>query len=220
MPPIGPIYCETPVGAFLFPAEPVNFYSNAIIVAFGLVALLYALRRRLGPDVVALAILLTLTGVGSFLWHGYRTPLSLALDVLPGLLFLFLFVYAWARRLMPVAYSVLFLGTFLVLAYALSYALMALVPVSGPPVGVVAAVVVSAAFLSVLSARRYGSIALVAVLSVAASLSAFGFRTIDLFTCDLIPFGTHFLWHIFLSLGAFLGIVFLVLVDRERARLD
>ena len=35
-------------------------------------------------------------------------------------------------------------------------------------------------------------------------------RSIDLMTCSIIPFGTHFIWHILLSLAAYLGIVMLL----------
>ncbi|MBU6310504.1 ceramidase domain-containing protein [Patescibacteria group bacterium] len=213
---IGPIYCETPVGAFLFPAEPINFYSNAIIVLFGLVALAYAVKRRFSADISVLALLLALTGVGSFLWHGFRTPLSLALDVVPGLLFLFLFVYAWSRRVYGVLASLGLLVGFLGLTYALSFVSESVLPMQGPPLGVVLAVLISAGYLSVLSIQRFGSVGYVAILSVISSLIAFGFRTLDLYTCTVIPFGTHFLWHVFLSLGAALGVLFLMLVDSSR----
>ena len=216
MPPIGPIYCETPLAAFSFPAEPVNFFSNAAIVLFGLVALYYSHKHKSSADVWALAVLLTLTGIGSFLWHGLRTPLSLTLDVVPGLLFLLLFVYVWARRVWGVRGASLFLGGFFASTFLLSYVTQLLVPFRGPPLGVVIAVVGAAGYLIMKTYTRYGRVAYFGVLSIGLSLLAFFFRSIDLYTCDVVPFGTHFLWHIFLSAGAFAGILLILRLDQAK----
>jgi hypothetical protein len=35
--------------------------------------------------------------------------------------------------------------------------------------------------------------------------------------CRAVPFGTHFLWHILLSLAAYLGIVMLIRLKTPRA---
>jgi hypothetical protein len=47
------------------------------------------------------------------------------------------------------------------------------------------------------------------------AVAAAVFRSIDLMTCDLIPFGTHFLWHLGLSTAAYLGIVLLVRMKKH-----
>lgn len=217
MPPVGPIYCETPLAAFSFPAEPINFYTNAFIVAFGLIALLYAYRNRVTHDLWVLAGLLTATGVGSFLWHGFRTPLTLTLDVMPGLFFLFVFVYAWARRLWGTRGAGLFFASFLVLTFPAAYLVSFLVPISGPPLGVVVAVIVAGLYLVHTTERLYGSVlARLGLASILAALTAFAFRSVDLAVCAYIPFGTHFLWHLFLSGGAFLGFYLLLKIDQAR----
>lgn len=217
MPPsIGPIYCETPLAAFSFPAEPINFFSNAVIVLFGLVALYLSHKYKSSADVWALAVLLTLTGVGSFLWHGFRTPLALTLDVVPGLLFLLLFVYVWARRVWETYRSAFFLATFFVGTFVLSWVTQQIIPFRGPPLGVVAAVLIAAGYLIMKTRKRYGAIALWGGASIGLSLLAFFFRSIDLYTCDVVPFGTHFLWHIFLSTGAFVGILLVQKIDQSK----
>ena len=53
-------------------------------------------------------------------------------------------------------------------------------------------------------AAAYGGAAL------ALALVALTFRTIDLSVCSAIPFGTHFLWHSFLSAAGFLGVLRLI----------
>jgi hypothetical protein len=52
---------------------------------------------------------------------------------------------------------------------------------------------------------------------MASSLTALGFRTYDLAVCASFPLGTHFLWHMFNSLGAFLTIFALIVLQTEGA---
>jgi hypothetical protein len=54
------------------------------------------------------------------------------------------------------------------------------------------------------------------IAALISSTSALAFRTIDRenLVCDFVPFGTHFLWHIFLSTGAFLGMLAMLSVIR------
>lgn len=213
MPPIGPTYCETPLAAFSFPAEPVNFFSNAVIIALGLVALWFAYRKGSERDVWVLALLLTATGIGSALWHGFRTPLSLTLDVVPGLLSLLLFVYVWARRVWGVYGASAYLGIFFVGTFALSWLTQLIMPFRGPPVGVVLAAIVGAGYLIY---RTRDRVLILGILTLASALLAYTFRSIDLYTCSVIPFGTHFLWHVFLSAGAFLGILLIMKLDQTK----
>lgn len=213
MPPIGPTYCETPLAAFSFPAEPVNFFSNAVIIALGLVALWFAYRKGSERDVWVLALLLTATGIGSALWHGFRTPLSLTLDVVPGLLFLLLFVYVWARRVWGVYGASAYLAAFFAGTFTLSWLTQLIMPFRGPPVGVVLAAIVGAGYLIY---RTRDRVLILGILTLASALLAYTFRSIDLYTCSVIPFGTHFLWHVFLSAGAFLGILLIMKLDQTK----
>src|SRR5688572_22613488 len=118
-PTFGPIYCETPAFIGLFPAEPVNTISNAVIVLFGILAV-FMVRRRAprAYDLYILCFLLIVNGVGSFLWHGTRTRWALTLDVMPGLIFVLALVFFWARRLWSSWQAGLFLaGFYLTLNY-------------------------------------------------------------------------------------------------------
>jgi hypothetical protein len=78
---------------------------------------------------------------------------------------------------------------------------------------VVWATVIFGILLFVLSLRKYGRFAWLSILSVIVAVIAFIFRTADLYICELIPFGTHFLWHIFLSGAAYIAILFLAAAD-------
>jgi len=83
----------------------------------------------------------------------------------------------------------------------------------GPPISVVAATVAFGIVLFLFSIKKFGRVAWLSILTVIVAVVAFIFRTADLSVCGLIPFGTHFLWHIFLSGAAYLAILFLVTAD-------
>src|SRR3989344_3351689 len=216
---MGPFYCETPAFITGFPAEPINTYSNLIIIAFGLLALFIVHRKSVRtPDLYALGIFLLATGIGSLLWHSLRSSWALALDVLPGIIFLILFVYGWSRRLFGVIQS-----TLVVLGFFISIGLTSVLVVSFTVTdqlvpffaGPVLISILFGLWLGALSWKRWGMVTWFVFGGIFSALIAFVFRTIDLSTCSTISFGTHFLWHVFLSFGALLCIHFLLFVDEK-----
>lgn len=91
------IYCERTDPGFW--AEPVNALTNA---AFLLAAyLLYrAYRqgwRRDWPSLV-LITLITIIGIGSFLFHSFANRWSLLADIIPIALFIWFYLFAFLRR--------------------------------------------------------------------------------------------------------------------------
>jgi len=201
----GPIYCETMYWAGnTFPAEPVNTVSNGVIVLFGLAAAyIVAKRAPRAYDLYALSALIAATGIGSGLWHGLREPWALAFDVTPGLFFLFALMFCWARRLWSyVGAAIFLLAFFLAFQYSREYWGYVQRWVALAPVVIAAAgVLIAQTYVYSKRAAFGGTIAL------SSALVALFFRTIDLNACAYIPFGTHFLWHIFLSAGSFVGVV-------------
>jgi hypothetical protein len=142
-------------------------------------------------------------------------PWALAFDVLPGLFFLFGVSFCWARRLWSALAATLLCGAFFLAA------LISGVLVAGAPrwVGLAPAVVATGLLLIGQTAMRSRQAALWGAGALAGTLTALAFRTIELDVCAYIPFGTHFLWHIFNSGGAFMGVIALVtLQDAVTAR--
>jgi hypothetical protein len=219
----GPIYCETlSATSTAFPVEPMNTISNGVIVLFGLLSFYLTVKRSpRAVDLYILAALLVITGVGSGIWHGFRDRDALFFEVQSGLLFLFAFAFFWARRLWSYVGALLFLGLFYGgFAVSRTYWDSAIfgIPVQRwvalSPVVILAGIALIVQTYGVSKrAAAYGGGAL------AFAITALVFRTIDLSVCSAIPFGTHFLWHSFLSAAGCLGVLALIELPARGARL-
>jgi hypothetical protein len=164
-----------------------------------------------------LALLLTATGIGSFLWHGTRNESFLAFDAIPGLFFLLVAVYAWLRRFYRWwSAGLLFLAFIGIEALVIYFS--AALRINSLFIGLTPGIVLAGAWLV---ARTYQETVRAAALGGGAlllALFALFFRTIDLSVCASFPLGTHFLWHILLSVGALLLILTLIVIDYTRAK--
>jgi hypothetical protein len=202
-------------------AEPVNTLTNGFIILAAILAYLHVRRARVGfsSDLSVLLILLMVNGIGSTLWHGLRTNWALQLDWIPGVLFLFVLTGAWMRQLFGRVAG--FAGPALMLAAAVGSVWLMLLFGGGLPrtlmfVPAFATIALIALVMVLATAPKFGAgAASLGALSLMFAVAAAVFRSIDLMTCDLIPFGTHFLWHLGLSTAAYLGIVLLVRMKKH-----
>lgn len=195
-------YCErTDPGLW---AEPVNALTNLAFVIAAIV--LFRLLRRTGVGerlVWVLAGLVFAIGIGSFLFHTFATPWAAALDVLPILLFQLTYLWTYGRRillfgrwlasasLLTLAAGIVLSGQFVHLANgSLSYA----------PAWLVLALLATAHWRRAPADRwTLPLAALLFSLSVAL-------RTIDELACDLLPLGTHFVWHLLNGMVLYLAV--------------
>lgn len=212
---VGPTYCETLIAQGTgFPIEFVNTWTSLIPALLGLLAVLYLIKHKnRRADLWALAVLTIATGLGSTWWHGARTGISLAFDVFPGLLYFLLFLYLWPAYLFGKWRGALAFIAF----FAVQFVLVQFLPFgerNGPPVGVFATTFLFAVVYLVATYRKIGRPFWWGVAMITSALTAALFRTIDLETCATLPFGTHFLWHVFLGLAAYLGVRFLSHLER------
>jgi hypothetical protein len=223
MPPFtfGPIYCETmSATSASFPVEPMNTISNGVIVMFGLAALYFVIKRApRAVDLYVLCALLITTGIGSGIWHGFRDRDALFFEVQSGLFFLFAVVFFWARRLWSYLGAALFLALFFG-GFSLSreYWDQAVFGIAVQRWVALAPVVILAGTALIVQTYAYSRrAAFLGGMALVSAIVALTFRTIDLSVCASIPFGTHFLWHSFLSAGGFLGVLALIEIPSVRA---
>jgi hypothetical protein len=208
----GPIYCET-LHANAGLIEPVNALTSLVPVLVAGAVAWYLARRSSGSlwYEYGLLILLAVTGIGSFLWHGFRTNEALLLDVLPGLTLYAGIVVLWFTRLLRVPQALMLAALFVaahagVLAAALLAGAGAAIATAMAATGIFAFTLVALTYQR--AGARHGRTALLVILLAAGALLA---RTLDLSVCAALPFGigSHFLWHLLLSAAAGLGVVLL-----------
>ncbi len=213
----GPLYCETGHD-WLFMAEPVNTVTNIAILFAAYFAFQAMQKKETYPiDGVLMVFLLFATGLGSFWWHSTRDTLALTFDVLPGLLFLFLFSYLWIRKLFGMVWGLAAMGSLVGITWILGFAIQYFeMPFLFPIFG---GVTVLGIFFAYLTYKKGGTtlgryaFGLIGIAFVAAVM-----RTLDLSVCEIIPFGTHFVWHLLLSTAAYMAIRLLLSLDEKRMK--
>lgn len=174
-------------------AEPVNAVTNAACVIAA--AVLWPRLRGL-PLGRALAVVLAVIGVGSYLFHTHANRLTALMDVLPILLYILLYIYTanrayWGLRLWPA----LGLTAAFIPYAAATVPLFALIPGLGSSAGY-APVPLLILIYAWLLRRRLPDVARGLAIGAAILIASLTFRTLDEPLCGLIPMGTHFLWHI------------------------
>lgn len=198
-------YCERHDGAFW--AEPLNAVSNG---AFLVAALLLILdERRCGrpdPAARALAILVGIVGIGSFLFHTLAVRWSMLADVIPIALFIHAYFFLALRRFLGLGALAAALGTlaFLVFGFGLEPALDALTgrsvaALSNGSVGYLPAIlglVGMALAVRLRGGEGSGRLALHLAGIAALFLVSLALRTLDRALCQAWPMGTHLFWHL------------------------
>lgn len=200
-------YCERTSAALM--SEPLNFVSNFafFIIAWRIHQLKRDMRTsRYVRELNVLAILAVLVGAGSALFHSWATRLSQAADVLPIALFVTAALTFYAQTLRDerrreelrkiFALAILFLVLPVVLVKSLGFEeyfakgefYLGFTPT-----------LLLLAYFEANSSRRFRLF-----LASGLFLSAYIFRTLDPYICAILPYGTHFLWHLFTTLSAYM----------------
>jgi hypothetical protein len=176
--------------------EPLNAVTN---LAFIVSAVLLVRTLRRSPEPVrgdwgpwTLAALVFLVGIGSGLFHTLAVGWAAAADVIPIALFVLFAVYLSLRRLAGWGIWPSLIGVAVVLPAGIG--LRVLIPFGGAAyLAPLLAMLVIGLYLRVRLRQPGAPTLLAAAGTFAVSLT---FRTLDLPLCEMIPTGTHFLWHI------------------------
>lgn len=186
------IYCERLALGLL--AEPLNAITNAafFIAAYALWRH-YRTSRVREPGILLLIALIAIIGVGSSLFHTFANRLTALMDVISIGIFLCTYIWVFAARVASagVIWRVICLGAFVGLGVATGF-LPEQYQFNGS-VSYAPAFIAMMAIIAFSATRRLQTRMLWAGLAL-FSLSL-TFRTLDKTWCELLPFGTHFMWH-------------------------
>ncbi len=186
-------YCERH-GSGLF-QEPFNTISNLVFIWAAVEAWNLAGRYKVRTRDTSLLIFLAASvGVGSAIWHMFATPWAKYMDLIPILLFQLCFLWLYLRRC---AGTKAIFATGLVCGYLVISILMLQVPLYlngsilyAPTAFVLLCLAVFHYTTRQPDRRLMGFVAIL-------FFTAITFRSIDSIACAWVPFGTHFLWHVF-----------------------
>lgn len=202
------IYCERLDTSFW--AEPLNALTNISFIFASFMAIYIHRKNSLkNPIFLFLAFYVSLIGVGSFLFHTFANTWSELADTIPIWTFVIFFVFfsirvvfqaSWFKtiRIMIIVFICAYIGLFLsktdnssdeaILNGSLQYA---------PALFFMLVYSISLYF----KRRTISKYGFLAVFVFFISLS---FRTLDMYMCENISIGTHFVWHILNALMLFL----------------
>lgn len=183
-------YCERT--DFTYWSEPVNALTNASF----LIAAALVWRQTAGlPLARALAVVLVMIGVGSFLWHTHATGWAGLADVVPILVFILLYLFAATRDFLnlPAIWAFGAVLLFLPYAVAFSWATSQVMPGLGANAAYFSVAALIAAYGLRLRQTATGQGLMIGAGLLCVSL---GFRMADGAVCAVFPIGTHFMWHI------------------------
>lgn len=204
-------YCER--SDFGFWAEPVNAVTNAAFLIA--VVVVWPMTRGV-PLARAMAVVLALIGIGSFLWHTFATRWAGLADVLPILIFILIYLFAATRDYLGARPWVAGAAVVLFLPYAAAFGWLAGLVMPG--LGANAAYLSVAVLIAVYGFWLWPSpTGRGLVLGAAILLVSLASRMADDLFCAQVPVGTHFLWHILN--GIMLGWMIRVYVHHGRAPL-
>lgn len=184
-------YCERTDLSYW--SEPVNAVTNAAFV----VAAIVMWQRTAGlPLARALCAVLFAIGAGSYLFHTHATAWGALADTAPIGLFILLYLFAANYRYWGWPLWLSLLGTAAFIPYA-----ALLTPVfSALPFFAISAfywpVPLLIAAYALLLRKRHPETAGGLAAGAGLLVASLTFRSLDEPLCDLVPFGTHFMWHI------------------------
>ena len=183
-------YCERT--DFSYWSEPINAATNLVFI----IAALVLWRRSTGvPMARVLSVILFATGIGSFLFHTHATLWASVADVVPIGVFILTYLFVVNRDMVPMGGWLAALATALFIPFA-----AVLLPVLNQIPFIAISnfywtVPILLALYAVLLRRKPG-IAQGFLIGAALLCLSITIRSLDEILCDVIPVGTHFVWHL------------------------
>lgn len=208
-------YCERGL-APNFWAEPINALTNIAFPIAGYLGYSVLQNHRIrSKELMIMPWLLSLVGLGSFIYHTARNSVTLIFDAVPIYIFILYALFLTLKELFESkSKALLVLGGFFLLEVLLSI----YIPrefLNGSIRHLAAIAFISV--LGVLLFRKYGGKIKTPIVSVVGLYGfAIFFRSIDMAVCNIIPIGTHFLWHILAAFAGYNAIKLLAIMKSNK----
>lgn len=210
----GPIYQETPIELTHWLVEPWNALSSLFIIMPGIYFLLKLRGQYMRHLFLTFCIpLLILGGTGSTLFHAFRNEtIFLIMDVAPtALLFLLISGYLWYKVIGNVWIAIITI----VVLFSIPFSFFFLLPRGAMTINLSYAVRGTIFLLPlVLILRRTNfQYALFIIGAVVFFGLALVFRSADKDLANIVPMGSHFLWHVCTGFGGLLVAEYIYRLD-------
>jgi hypothetical protein len=197
-------FCERRTLALL--DEPLNLATNLVLLAAGVALVRVACTspgKRVPAQIQTLIGAVFLMAAASILLHARPTPLTELIDRAAVYFFVLFYVACFLHHLLGWRWRRSLAALPLLAALALAPRLLLPLPWSSLA-GMLPAVAVCAVFAGLLAQR--GDVRWRALAGAGLSFAiALAFHGADRPLCTLLPTGTHFLWHAFSGLTAYLA---------------
>jgi hypothetical protein len=195
-------YCERSAAGLW--GEPVNALTNLAFLVAGIFAWqLYRHNRQTVKkpafDLLILIILLFCIAIGSALWHTIAQPWAELADAIPILLFIsvYLLSFLWRVLHLRTVWIILIFALFQVVDNAVIFAVPKDVLNGSLFYGPTWFTLLIFTLLLLQNRHPAAKSFVTATLLFSAALV---FRTLDQTVCSVIPFGTHFMWHLLIAI--------------------
>ena len=201
-------YCERNSSSFL--AEPLNFFTNLLFIAFSILLL-----KNNNLSNKSLPLILFGIGLGSMLFHSIPNNLTAFIDVLFIILFIIFFLVQLYKKLGISLYlSYVLAALFILSCYFFgNFFSETFLKESAFYFPILLHLYFLIIYFSLSKDNRYYLKSFI-LIPILFSLSLY-FRTIDLKYCSIFPIGTHFFWHIINSVMLYLSIRFVNLTPNR-----
>lgn len=210
-------YCERGASGALL-AEPINAFTNLAFLIAGYLGFRVLKEKQIkSKEMRALPWMLSLVGLGSFIYHTARNSTTLIFDALPIYFFILYALFLTLSELFKSRMKSIFA---LVGFVGLEVFLSIYVPrefLNGSIRHIAAIVFII--LIGWFAVKRYGN-TVVRPLAGVIGLYAFAifFRSIDAWICTWIPIGTHFLWHILAAFAGYQAIYLLAVIKSSKSK--
>ncbi len=198
-------YCERTSTEFW--SEPLNAISNIAFIIAALIALQIWKSARSNAKntgstqtnaqnnaALVLIVLLTIIGIGSFLFHTFANYWSLLADSIPIAAFMLVYFYLAMRRYVD-ANILISLAATVIFYAALEYLPPLFQGLLGSTAGYFPALLAILLF-AVLTHWKHKATSNALCLASLIFVISMSFRMLDQPICTILPTGTHYLWHI------------------------